>query len=385
MINDTSRTFARIGVVGAGQLALMMGESASDLGLSLTVLANSPEDSATTSIEDVVLGAANDIGALRRLAERVDVITFDHELVDLEALEVLEAEGVVLRPGSRALRFAVDKAFQRRVFFENGLPVPRFLVVRSSSDTILAGFLDEIGASCVVKASRGGYDGRGVAFASTRAEALSLIDEFAMSGNDVLVEERLDLVGEVAQLVARASDGETILYPVVATVQRAGMCAEVRYPSDLDENTLVEAQRLSERVAALVGNVGIMAIEYFVTTRGLLINEVALRPHNSGHWTIEGATTSQFAQHLRAVSGLPLGDVTPTSPYAVMVNVVGAESPGSRDAARGVDGVFVHDYAKSWRPGRKLGHVTALGEEPEGPRVRAWQSAHAYGTQTQEA
>ncbi len=385
MIKDTSRAFTRVGVVGAGQLALMMGESASDLDLSLTVLANSPEDSATTSIEDVVLGAANDIEALRRLAERVDVITFDHELVDLEALEVLESEGVVLRPGSRALRFAVDKAFQRRAFFESGLPVPRFLVVHSLNDVGLTGFLDEIGGPCVVKASRGGYDGRGVAFATTRAEALSLIDEFAMSGDDVLVEERLDLVGEVAQLVARASDGGTILYPVVATLQRAGMCAEVRYPSDLDGNTLVEAQRLSERVADLVGNVGIMAIEYFVTSRGLLINEVALRPHNSGHWTIEGATTSQFAQHLRAVSGLPLGDVTPTSPYAVMVNVVGAESPGSREAARGVDGVFVHDYAKSWRPGRKLGHVTALGEEPEGPRVRAWQSAHAYGTQTQEA
>jgi 5-(carboxyamino)imidazole ribonucleotide synthase len=383
MIKDTSRAFTRVGVVGAGQLALMMGESASDLGLSLSVLANSPEDSATTSIEDVVLGAANDVDALRRLAERVDVITFDHELVDLEALEVLEAEGVVLRPGSRALRFAVDKAFQRRVFFDSGLPVPRFLVVRSSSDADLTGFLDEIGDACVVKASRGGYDGRGVAFPATRDEALLMIDEFAVSG-DVLVEERLELLGEVAQLVARASDGETILYPVVATLQRAGMCAEVRYPSDLDENTLLGAQQLSERVAALVQNVGIMAIEYFVTDRGLFINEVALRPHNSGHWTIEGATTSQFAQHLRAVSGLPLGDVTPSTQYAVMVNVVGANPPGSLDAARRVDGVFVHDYAKSWRPGRKLGHVTALGEEPEGPRVRAWQSAHAYGTQTQE-
>ncbi len=384
MTNDTSCALTRVGVVGAGQLALMMGESAIDLGLTLTVLANSPDDSATTSIDDVVLGAANDIEALRQLAERVDVITFDHELVDLEALEVLEAEGVVLRPGSRALRFAVDKAYQRHAFLDSGLPVPRFLVVRSSSDAGLAEFLDEFGGACVVKASRGGYDGRGVAFATNRSEALALIDEFASSG-DVVVEERLDLLGEVAQLVARDSAGEMALYPVVATLQRNGMCAEVRYPGDLDETTVLGAQQLSQRVAALVQNVGIMAIEYFVTVRGLLINEVALRPHNSGHWTIEGATTSQFAQHLRAVSGLPLGEVTPTSDFAVMVNVVGAESPGSLEAARGVDGVFVHDYAKSWRPGRKLGHVTALGDEPEGPRVRAWQSAHAYGTQTQEA
>jgi 5-(carboxyamino)imidazole ribonucleotide synthase len=384
MTNDRPRAFTRVGVVGAGQLALMMGESASDLDLALSVLASSPDDSATMSIDDVVLGAADNADALRRLAERVDVITFDHELVDLEVLETLEAEGVVLRPGSRALRFAVDKAFQRRTFFDHGLPVPRFLVVRSSSDASLASFLDEIRGACVVKAARGGYDGRGVAFAATRDDALSLIDEFAVTG-EVVVEERLDLLGEVAQLVARDIKGEIVLYPVVATLQRDGMCAEVRYPSDLDESALVEAQRLSEQVADLVQNVGIMAIEYFVTDRGLLINEVALRPHNSGHWTIEGATTSQFAQHLRAVSGLPLGEVTPTSDYAVMVNVVGAESPGSLETARRVSDVFVHDYAKSWRPGRKLGHVTALGDEPEGPRVRAWQSAHAYGTQTQEA
>ena len=310
MTNDTSHAFTRVGVVGAGQLALMMGESAGDLDLSLTVLANSLDDSATTSIDDVVVGAANDVAALRRLAERVDVVTFDHELVDLEALEALEAEGVILRPGSRALRFAVDKAYQRRAFCDSGLPVPRFLVVHSSSDAGLADFLDELGGACVVKASRGGYDGRGVAFATNRSEALALIDEFAATG-DVVVEERLDLLGEVAQLVARDIDGAMVLYPVVATLQRDGMCAEVRYPADLEETTLREAQSLSERVAALVQNVGIMAIEYFVTDRGLFINEVALRPHNSGHWTIEGATTSQFAQHLRAVSGLPLGDVTP--------------------------------------------------------------------------
>jgi 5-(carboxyamino)imidazole ribonucleotide synthase len=383
MSNDISHAFSRVGVVGAGQLALMMGESARDLTLSLTVLADSPEDSATTSIDDVVLGSASDAAALRALAERVDVITFDHELVDLGVLEALEADGVVLRPGARALRFAVDKAFQRQTFFDSGLPVPRFLVVRSSSDGDLTAFLDEIGDACVIKASRGGYDGRGVAFATNRDEALALTDEFATSG-DVVVEERLDLLGEVAQLVVRASDGEIVLYPLVATLQRAGMCAEVRYPSELDDDTRRLAQVLSERVAALVKNVGIMAIEYFVTPQGLLINEVALRPHNSGHWTIEGATTSQFAQHLRAVSGLPLGEVVPTTNYAVMVNVVGGESPGSLEAARGVDGVFVHDYAKAWRPGRKLGHVTALGDEPEGPRVRAWQSAHAYGTQTEE-
>jgi 5-(carboxyamino)imidazole ribonucleotide synthase len=381
---QTTVNFSRVGVVGAGQLAHMMGEAAGELGLTLSVLATSPDDSATTTIRDVVLGAATDTDAIRRLAERVDVITFDHELVDLDALESLEAEGVILRPSAQALRFAVDKAFQRRAFRHNNLPVPRFLVVRSSRDERLPAFLDEIGNAPVVKAARGGYDGRGVAFAKNRQDSLALIDELARSG-DVVVEERLELRREVAQLVARTAAGDVTFYPVVTTVQRDGMCAEVRYPSELDEVTRAEAQRLSAAVASLVRGVGIMAIEYFVTAEGLVINEVALRPHNSGHWSIEGATTSQFAQHLRCVSGLPLGLVKETSPYAVMVNVVGALAPGSVEAARQITDVYVHDYGKSWRPGRKLGHVTALGDEPHAPHVRAWESARAYGTVTREA
>jgi 5-(carboxyamino)imidazole ribonucleotide synthase len=381
---ETTVNFSRVGVIGAGQLAHMMGEAAGELGLTLSVLATAPDDSATTTISDVVLGAATDTDAIRRLAERVDVITFDHELVDLDALESLEAEGVVLRPSAQALRFAVDKAFQRRAFRHNNLPVPRFLVVRSSRDERLPAFLDEIGNAPVVKAARGGYDGRGVAFAKNREDSLALIDELARSG-DVVVEERLELRSEVAQLVARTATGDVTFYPVVTTVQRDGMCAEVRYPSELDEVTRAEAQRLSAAVASLVRGVGIMAIEYFVTAEGVVINEVALRPHNSGHWSIEGATTSQFAQHLRCVSGLPLGPIKETSPYAVMVNVVGALAPGSLEAARQVADVFVHDYGKSWCPGRKLGHVTALGDEPHGPHVRAWESARAYGTVTREA
>jgi 5-(carboxyamino)imidazole ribonucleotide synthase len=381
---DITPHFSRVGVIGAGQLAHMMGEAAGELGLTLSVLASAPEDSATTTIHDVVIGAATDSEAIRRLAERVDIITFDHELVDLEALETLEAEGIVLRPSAQALRFAVDKAFQRRAFRHNNLPVPRFLVVRSSRDERLREFLDEIGTAPVVKAARGGYDGRGVAFAKNREDSLALIDELARFG-DVVVEERLNLRSEVAQLVARTAEGELSFFPVVTTIQRDGMCAEVRYPSDLDERTQAEAHRLSTAVASLVRGVGIMAIEYFVTPDGLIINEVALRPHNSGHWSIEGATTSQFAQHLRCVSGLPLGPIEETSSYAVMVNVVGALAPGSLDAARQIGDVYVHDYGKSWRPGRKLGHVTSLGDEPRGPHVRAWESAHAYGTVTREA
>lgn len=384
MSNATKPTVSlRVGVVGAGQLARMMGEASSDVGVSITVLATSYDDSAVATCQAVVLGAANDERALRELAGDVDVITFDHELVDLEMLERLEADGVVLRPTSAALRFAVDKAFQRRVFAEAGIAVPRFLVVRSSRDERLDPFLDELVTSPVVKVARGGYDGRGVAFPSTRGETYEVIDDFANAG-DVVVEERLELTSEVAQLVARSVEGSLALYPLVTTVQREGMCVEVRFPSDVDDATLDEARELSARVANLVEGVGVMAIEYFATERGLLVNEVALRPHNTGHWTIEGTETSQFAQHLRAVSGQALGDVTPLANYAVMVNVVGASGPGSRDAARAVGGTFVHDYGKSWRPGRKLGHVTALGDEPTGAHVRAWNSARAYGTSTQE-
>ncbi|MGH3733375.1 MAG: 5-(carboxyamino)imidazole ribonucleotide synthase [Acidimicrobiales bacterium] len=383
-VPESPRIFSRVGVVGAGQLAHMMGEAADGLGLTLSVLASSADDSATRTINDVVLGTASDINAIRTLAERVDVITFDHELVDLEALETLEAEGLVLRPSAQALRFAVDKAFQRRAFHHHHLPVPRFLVVRSSRDERLAAFLDEVGSAPVVKAARGGYDGRGVTFAKNREDSLALIEELARNG-DVVVEERLELRSEVAQLVARSADGELRFFPVVTTVQRDGMCVEVRHPSELDDETRAEAERLSGEVASLVRGVGIMAIEYFVTPEGLIINEVALRPHNSGHWSIEGAATSQFAQHLRCVSGLPLGEVDATSDYAVMVNVIGALAPGSLEAARSVGGVYVHDYGKSWRPGRKLGHVTALGDEPCEAHVRAWESARAYGTVTWEA
>lgn len=374
----------RVGVVGAGQLAHMMGEAAGALDLELTVLATSPEDSAASTCDHVLLGAATEEEALVRLAEVVDVITFDHELVDLGVLSALQAKGVLLRPSPSSLRYSVDKAFQRRAFFEHGLPVPRFLVVESSSDERLAPFLDQLAGPPVVKASRGGYDGRGVVAAATREEAIAAIDEMAERG-EVLVEETMNLTSEVAQLVARSADGALVTYPVVTTVQRSGMCAEVRFPSTLDATLRERAEELSLEIARLVKGVGVMAVEYFVTDEGLFINEIALRPHNSGHWTIEGASTSQFAQHLRAVSGQPLDEVQALRPFAVMVNVVGADQPGSVSAAREVEGIFVHDYGKSWRPGRKLGHVTALGDEATSPHVRAWEGARAYGTVTQEA
>jgi len=200
-----------------------------------------------------------------------------------------------------------------------------------------------------------------------------------------VVEERLVLQSEVAQLLARAVDGSIAIYPLVTTVQVQGMCVEVVYPARVTSDLARNSEELAEQISSLVDAVGIVAIEFFVTAEGLFVNEIALRPHNSGHWTIEGASTSQFANHLLAVSGRALGAVTPLYAHAVMVNVVGAERPGSLQGARDVDDVVVHDYGKSWRNNRKLGHVTSVGDDPTAVHVRAWQSARAYGTSTEEA
>lgn len=372
----------RVGVVGAGQLARMMGEAAHSSGVRLSVLAASSDDAAVSTCDDVLFGTPDDPAALHALAQRVDVITFDHELVDLDQITDLVNAGGVVRPGPAALRFAVDKAYQRRRLARAGLPVPRFVTARSGSAPGLTRFLEEVGADVVVKVARGGYDGRGVWFPDSHEAARRLVDELDA---DAVVEERLDLVGEAAQVVVRDVDGLVLRYPLVTTVQREGICSEVRFPADVDDAWGSDAGDLAERLAVLTGAEGVVAVELFVTAKGWVVNEIALRPHNTAHWTIEGCVTSQFANHLRAVSGRELGDVSPVTPAAAMVNVVGAATPATPDAARAVADVAVHDYGKVWRPGRKLGHVTALADDAQHAHVRAWRGAVAYGTRTQEA
>jgi len=360
----------------------MMGEAAHGAGVILTVLASSPDDSAVATADAVIVGAPDDADSLDELAEAVDVITFDHELVDLDQITALEARGVVVRSGWRALRYAVDKGLQRRAFDVAGIPLPRFIVVTSASDPALMGFLDGVGTP-VIKAARGGYDGRGVLFPQSRVETMAMIEDLSAT-TSVVVEERLNLRGELALVVVRGVHGEFASYPLVSTVQSNGMCVEVRYPAGVDEATQLEAHRLGRKIANLVGAVGALAIEFFVSDRGLVVNEIALRPHNTGHWTIEGARTSQFTNHLLAVSGRSLGSTDPIVASAVMVNVIGAEAPGSIERAEHVPGAHVHDYGKSWRSDRKLGHVTVVGDDAREAHVRAWESARAYGTGTRE-
>jgi 5-(carboxyamino)imidazole ribonucleotide synthase len=372
-----------VGVVGAGQLARMMGEAARDADVTVTVLASSLDDSAVATSDAAIVGEATDMAALDQLCGAVDVVTFDHELVDLEQIAALEARGVVVRPSAHALKCAVDKGYQRRTFDGAGIAVPRFIVVSSATDPLLNGFLDSVGTP-VVKSARGGYDGRGVRFPASRAEALDVIDEMTSFGS-VVVEERLNLRAELALVAVRGVHGEYASYPLVTTVQSSGMCIEVRFPAAVDEGTAHEAQRLGRKIATLIDAVGVVAVEFFFTDRGLVVNEIALRPHNSGHWTIEGARTSQFTNHLLAVSGQKLQSTEPLASAVVMVNVVGGEEPSSLEAAEGVAGVHVHDYGKSWRPGRKLGHVTVVGDDTHAVHVTAWEGARAYGTGTRES
>ncbi len=370
-----------MGVVGGGQLARLMGEVAHEVGVELIVLAARDDDAATATADRVIVGDGRDAAALDELARSVDVVTFDHELVDLEVVASLERRGVRVRPGATALRYAVDKAHQRRHFAAAHLPVPRFVVVTSGADPALAELLRTLPNGAVVKVARGGYDGRGVIFVDDPADVPAIVDEL---GVRVVVEERVALRGEVAQLLVRAADGSSLNYPPVSTVQADGMCVEVRFPADLSNDAALDGTSIAFRIGELIGAVGILAVELFVTDDGLIINEVALRPHNTGHWTIEGTDTSQFANHLRAVTGQQLGPVQPRAANVVMVNVVGAQRPGDPDAARGVPNVYVHEYGKAWRPGRKVGHVTAVGDDANATRVAAWQGALAYGTRTRE-
>ncbi|MCC7366030.1 MAG: 5-(carboxyamino)imidazole ribonucleotide synthase [Dehalococcoidia bacterium] len=360
-------------MVGGGQLARMSSQAAIGLGLSLRVLSDRPEDSAALVAARTTTGPVDDLAALRAFAAECDVVTFDHELVPPAHLVALEAEGHVLRPGPRTQRFAQDKAHQRAVLGALGIPVPLNRLVGSVDE--LAMFGDELGWPVVLKAVTGGYDGRGVWVFDDPRNAAHL---FA-SGREFLVETFLPLDRELAVLVARRPDGESVVYPVVESVQVDGMCREVIYPAPISSEVAEHARGLALNVAAAVDAVGVIACELFLVGEHVLLNEIAVRPHNSGHFTIEGCVTSQFENHIRAVLDWPLGVTTPTAPAAVMVNVVGgstgADPVANLSAALAVPGAHIHLYGKEARPGRKLGHVTALGDDVTETRARARRAA----------
>jgi len=352
----------------------MMAEAAEALSLELSLLAASSDDAAISHFRQVTFGSAHSFDNVVGFARTNDVTTFDHELVNLDAVVALEDEGRAVFPSSRALHFAVDKAYQRTVFAAEGFPIPDFVVLEHFDEVLIQDFITAHPEGVVVKSARGGYDGRGVAVLGAGVDPLETITNFLSAGT-VVLEERVSMLAEMAVSIVTGRKGETVVYPVVDTVQRDGMCIEVNYPSTLSAEDVEEAERIARAVATRVNAVGVLAIELFSTSKGVLINEVATRPHNSGHWTIEGTTASQFENHLRAVAGLALVPPVATGAFVTMVNVIGTARPGDYEAAYQIDGVHIHDYGKSWRPGRKLGHVTAVGDNRSGVTKTAWDAA----------
>ena len=304
------------------------------------------------------------------------MVTFDHEHVPTPLVQLLEADGIAVRPSSAALVHAQDKAVMRRRLAAMGVACPSHRLVDDAAD--VAEVADEVGWPVVLKTTSGGYDGKGVWFAQSPEAAADLLDRVQ---RPVLVEERVDFRRELSALVVRAPSGQAAAYPVVESVQRDGICVEVIAPAPhLDADLAIAAEETALRIAGELDVVGVLAVEMFETSDGrTLVNELAMRPHNTGHWSIDGAVTSQFENHLRAVLDLPLGAPTTRAPWAVMVNVLGGDVV---DLYTGYPHVFardpalrVHLYGKDVKPGRKVGHVTAYGDDLDDTRERARHAA----------
>ena len=360
-----------VAMIGGGQLARMTHQAAIALGQTLRVLAVSADEPAAQVSPAVVLGSHTDLAALREVAAGASALTFDHEHVPTELLEALVADGVNVAPPPSALVHAQDKLVMRRRLAELGAPVPRYREVASAADLdAIDELAAEVGGGLVVKASRGGYDGKGVTLTDDVAQARAAAEGYLADGVAVLVEEKVAMRRELAALVARSPFGQGAAWPVVHTVQEDGICVEVIAPAArLDAGVATAAEQLALRIADELGVVGVLAVELFETVDGaLVVNELAMRPHNSGHWTMDGATTSQFEQHLRAVLDYPLGSTAPLAPVTVMANVLGAPTQPEMTMDERLHHLFgrlpearVHLYGKGERPGRKIGHVNIVG------------------------
>ncbi|RXS62533.1 5-(carboxyamino)imidazole ribonucleotide synthase [Streptomyces sioyaensis] len=370
-------------MVGGGQLARMTHEAGIPLGIRFKLLSDTPQDSAAQVVGDVVIGDYRDLDTLRAFARGCDVITFDHEHVPTEHLWALEADGIPVRPGPDALVHAQDKGVMRAKLDAIGVPCPRHRIVSDPAD--VERFAAELGGGqapdgfpVILKTVRGGYDGKGVWVVRSSKEAA----EPFRAGVPVLAEEKVDFARELAANIVRSPHGQAVAYPVVESIQVDGVCDTVIAPApDLDEELAGQAQQLALRIAQELGVVGHLAVELFETADGrILVNELAMRPHNSGHWTQDGAITSQFANHVRAVLDLPLGDPRPRAPWTVMANVLGGDYPDMYYAylhcmARDPQ-LKIHMYGKDVKPGRKVGHVNTYGDDLADVRERA---AHAAG------
>jgi len=372
----------RVGVIGGGQLARMMTPPAINLGIELKVLAEAENSSA--AMATTMVGDYTQFEVVAEFAKTVDVITFDHEHVPLEVLRRLEEAGVSVQPPSRALAFAQNKLEMRARLSALGLPMPIWAAISSVAE--LQEFLNDNGGVCILKTPIGGYDGKGVRVIKVVEDAADWLEPAMLGsvGGSLLAEEKVNFSRELAQLSARTPSGEFATWPLVQTVQANGVCSEVISPAPgADQSTLERAAEIARGVAEGLGVTGVLAVELFETPNGrLLINELAMRPHNSGHFSIEGSTTSQFEQHLRAVLDLPLGSTAPTQSHSVMVNLLGVDD--KHDFVSSYEQVLaqhpsanVHTYGKAPRAGRKMGHVTVVGQDSADVLAEARATAQA--------
>lgn len=372
-------------MVGGGQLARMTHEAGIPLGIRFKLLSDTPQDSAAQVVSDVVIGDYRDLETLRAFARGCDVITFDHEHVPTEHLRALEADGIPVRPGPDALVHAQDKGVMRAKLDEIGVPSPRHRIVSDPAD--VEAFAAEVGGFPVIlKTVRGGYDGKGVWFVRSREDA----DAPFRAGVPVLAEEKVNFVRELAANIVRSPHGQAVSYPVVESIQVDGVCDTVIAPApNLSQALAGEAQALALRIAKELDVTGHLAVELFETTDGrILVNELAMRPHNSGHWTQDGAVTSQFANHVRAVLDLPLGDPRPRAKWTVMANVLGGDYPDMYAAYLHCMAhdpqLKIHMYGKDVKHGRKVGHVNTYGDDLDDVLERARHAAdYLRGTVTE--
>lgn len=364
-MSDTKRsTRPVVAVVGGGQLARMMQESAIALGIELRALVEARDGSTGQVVVGAPVGEPDDPAAVAALVRSADVLTFEHEHVPQSLLAGLPPT-LSVNPPPAALRFAQDKLAMRERLRELGVPCPRWARLEGPDD--LTRFGEEVGWPVIVKTPVGGYDGHGVRVARGPG---TVDDWFREVDGPLLAEEKVPFSSEVAALLARRPSGEIRSWPVAQTIQAGGVCSAVIAPAPLlTSDAARQAREIGEAIARELGVTGVLAVEMFVVEDGagqrVLVNELAMRPHNSGHWTIDGSVTSQFEQHLRAVLDLPLGDTATRAAASVMVNLLGSsfEDP-SQGLARALavsPDVRVHLYGKSVRPGRKLGHVTVCG------------------------
>ncbi len=358
----------RVGVIGGGQLARMMTPPAINLGLEIKVLAEA--DGSSAQLASTMVGDYTQLEVVREFANTVDVITFDHEHVPLAVLEALESAGVNVQPPSKALAFAQNKLQMRKKLGELNLPMPAWAEIQTAE--ALEDFITQNGGVAILKTPIGGYDGKGVRVVRSAADAADWLQNLSLYGGSLLAEEKVDFVRELAQLSARRPSGEFQAWPLVETIQENGVCSVVMAPApSVSKATLQQTAEIAKTIASSLGVTGVLAVEMFEARDGrVLINELAMRPHNSGHFSIEGSVTSQFEQHIRAVLDMPLGSTAARAEHAVMVNLLGVDD--KNDFVHVLDRALeahpdakIHTYGKTARAGRKMGHVTVVSDSAE--------------------